>query len=303
MPNEDKMECPANVVKRCKLAILDGVPLMDMMQKNWEQVKLFQALPNDLLVASYPKAGTTWLLETVDMILNDGDIEKCQRAPIYDRIPFLEEAGSASFPTGLEQIAKMTPPRIIKTHLPFHVVPKSFWEQGCKAIYIARNMKDNLVSYYHFHRMCREMPEPGTWEEFFMKFLNGEVVWGSWDEHVIGWWEERSSHRILYLFYEDMKEDPKREIIKVMQFLGKELPERIMDKIIHHTSFDVMKENPMTNHSTLPNCILDNSVSSFMRKGIVGDWKNHLTVAQNEVCDKQYSSKMADSTLQFRFIL
>lgn len=47
-------------------------------------------------------------------------------------------------------------------------------------IYVARNAKDNLVSSYHFHRMNKAMPEPGTWEEFMEKFMTGkgdELQW------------------------------------------------------------------------------------------------------------------------------
>lgn len=34
--------------------------------------------------------GTTWTQEIVDMIQNDGDVQKCQRANTYDRHPFIE---------------------------------------------------------------------------------------------------------------------------------------------------------------------------------------------------------------------
>nr|XP_042712228.1 sulfotransferase 1 family member D1-like isoform X2 [Chrysemys picta bellii] len=202
--------------------------------------------------------------------------------------------------SGVAQLAKMPSPRLVKTHLPVQLLPDSFWENNCKIIYVARNAKDVAVSYYHFYQMAKMHPEPGTWDEFLEKFVTGEVAFGPWYDHVKGWWEKRKDKPILYLFYEDMKEDPKREIQKVLQFLGKDLKEDVVNKILHHTSFQEMQKNPTANYKMVSKDHMDHSVSPFMRKGIAGDWKNHFTVAQNEAFDSDYKEKMKGSTLQFR---
>lgn len=62
-------------------------------------------------------------------------------------------------------------------------------------------------------------------------------------------------------------QNPKREIKKILEFLGHSLPEETVDSIVHHTSFKKMKENCMTNYTTIPTEIMDHSVSPFMRKG------------------------------------
>ncbi|XP_041038078.1 sulfotransferase family cytosolic 1B member 1-like [Carcharodon carcharias] len=294
---ESSTECE---VKRPKLVPLRGVPMPDIFLENWEAVESFQADPQDLLIATYPKAGTTWVQEIVDFILQDGDPERCRRAPIHSRIPYLEFNIPGHTPSGTELLAKLPSPKVIKTHLPFQLLPRSFLDQKCKIIYCARNAKDNLVSFFFFDLMNKVQPEPGSWEEYFHKFLQGNVSYGLWHDHVLGWWVNKDKYPILYIFYEDIKENPKQEILKIMRFLGKELPDAIVDRIVHHTSFQSMKANPMSNYSTVPANVFDRTMSTFMRKGVVGDWKNYFTVTQDEAFNSDYEQRMQGSDLQFR---
>ncbi|NXE27918.1 ST1C1 Sulfotransferase, partial [Ardeotis kori] len=301
----DKMEDLSlkQIMFRPELGEVEGIPLTKIICSTWDQVWKFKARPDDLLIATYAKAGTTWTQEIVDMIQQNGDVEKCRRNTTYRRHPFLEwtiqDCPTENY-SGLELAEAMPSPRTIKTHLPVQLVPPSFWEQNCKMIYVARNAKDNLVSYYHFHRMNKGLPDPGTWEEFIEKFMTGKVLWGSWYDHVKGWWKAKDKHRILYLFYEDMKENPKQEIQKILKFLEKDVNQELLNKILHNTSFEIMKENPMTNYTKEFLGIMDHSISPFMRKGAVGDWKNYFTVAQNKKFDEDYKKKMADTSLVFR---
>uniref|UniRef100_A0A8D2KSW6 Sulfotransferase n=1 Tax=Varanus komodoensis TaxID=61221 RepID=A0A8D2KSW6_VARKO len=250
---------------RLDLLEVEGVPLLSKDAQNWDSLWGFQARPDDVLISTYPKAGTTWMQEIVDMLQHEGDLQKCARAPIYQRIPFIEYF----------------------RHYPI-------------IIYVARNIKDNAVSYFHFHRMDHFLPEPGEWNQFLENFIAGKVAWGSWFDHVRGWWEAKDRHPILYLLYEDMKENPSREIQKVAKFLGLELPELVLNKIVQHTDFKCMKANPMANYSTMPPVIMDHGISPFLRKGTVGDWKEHFTVAQSERLDDIYAREMEGSGLTFR---
>ncbi|CAO2608061.1 Sulfotransferase 1C2 [Lemmus lemmus] len=285
--------------KQAKWKEIAGVPLGAATVDNWNQIQAFKAKPDDLLICTYPKSGTTWIQEIVDMIEQNGDVEKCQREAIEHRHPFIEWARPPPPLAGVEKANEMPSPRILKTHLSTQLLPPSFWTSNCKFLYVARNAKDCMVSYYHFYRMNQVLPDPGTWDEYFETFISGKVNWGSWFDHVRGWWEIRDRYQILFLFYEDMKRDPKREIQKVMRFMGKNLDDEVLDKIVQETSFERMKENPMTNRSTVPKYLLDQSISPFMRKGTVGDWKNHFTVAQNEKFDEIYRQKMKGMSIDF----
>ncbi|XP_068797247.1 sulfotransferase 1 family member D1 isoform X2 [Struthio camelus] len=294
-----KAEMGREDLVREELGTLHGIPLYKWFIQGWPQVESFKARPDDLLICTYPKSGTTWLSEILDMIYHDGDVEKCKRDAIFNRVPFLE-MNAPDMQNGVELLTKMPSPRLVKTHLPVQLLPVSFWDQDCKVIYVARNPKDVAVSYYYFYQMAKMHPDPGTMEDFLQNFMAGKVAYGSWYTHVKDWWEKRKEKRVLYLFYEDMKQDPRRELQKIIQFLGKEVAESTVAKIIHHTSFQEMRKNPAANYETLPSWVMDHSLSPFLRKGIAGDWKNHFTVAQNERFDKHYKKQMEGSDLCFR---
>ncbi|KAM4814118.1 sulfotransferase 1A1-like [Urocitellus parryii] len=287
---------------RPPLVNVKGVPLIKYFAEVMGPLQSFQAWPDDLLISTYPKSGTTWLSEILEMIYQGGDLEKCHRAPIYIRVPFLEFK-CPGVPSGLETLKDTPAPRLLKTHLPLGLLPQSLLDQKVKVIYVARNAKDVAVSYYNFYKMAKLYPDPGTWDNFLEKFMDGQVSYGSWYQHVQEWWELNRTHPVLYLFYEDLKENPKREIKKILEFLGRSLSEETVDHIVQHTSFKEMKKNPMANYTTIPTEMMDHSISSFMRKGITGDWKSIFTVAQNEHSDAHYAEKMAGCKLNFRWQL
>ncbi|KAM6982250.1 cytosolic sulfotransferase 1-like [Tautogolabrus adspersus] len=189
-------------------------------------------------------------------------------------------------------------PRLIRTHLPVQFLPKSFSEQNCKIIYISRNAKDSVVSYYHYERMTVMNPEPGDWSSYLQRFMEGKMVFGSWYDHVTGWWKKKQTNsQIHYMFYEDLIVDTGLEVDKLCHFLGLSPSVEEKKRIIDQVHFDEMKTNKAVNHSSIRT--MDFKISAFMRKGKVGDWKNHFTLAQNEEFDEDYKKKMKDPTLQF----
>ncbi|XP_067448706.1 cytosolic sulfotransferase 2-like [Thunnus thynnus] len=277
-----------------------GVSMTKYFTDNWDNIQNFKARPDDILIATYPKAGTTWVSYILDLLYFGQMCPEHQASsPIHQRVPFLEISipGLQSGKDLADQLP--TTPRLIKTHLPVQFVPKSFWEQNNKIVYVARNAKDCAVSYYHFGRMNSLQPEPGDWSTFLQDFMEGKMVFGPWYDHVNNWWEKKQTHtKLHYMFYEDLIEDSGREIDRLCSFLGLSPSAEEKERVMTGVKFDTMKENKMNNYSTVE--FMNHKVSPFMRKGKVGDWKNHFTVAQNELFDEDYKQKMKNPTLQFR---
>lgn len=277
-----------------------GVCFSKYFTENWDDVQNFIARPDDILIATYPKAGTTWVSFIIDLLYFDQTCpDRNKSVPLTQRVPFLDIA-VPSQPSGKVLADQLrTSPRLIKSHLPVQCVPESFWKNNCRIVYVARNAKDSAVSYYHFTRMNHAQPDPGDWSTYLKNFMNGKVVFGSWYDHVNNWWKRKETYpNIHFMFYEDLIEDTSREIFKLCDFLGLSPSSEEIDKVKAATMFDNMRQNKMITYSTAK--LMDQKVSPFLRKGKVGDWKNHFTVSQNEEFEKDYKQKMKDSPLVFR---
>ncbi|XP_047636119.1 sulfotransferase 1A1 isoform X2 [Phacochoerus africanus] len=164
---------PVQDTYRPPLEYVKGVPLIKYFAEALGPLESFQAWPDDVLISTYPKSGTTWVSEILDLIYQGGDLQKCQRAPIYVRVPFLEFK-MPGCPTGFELLEDTPAPRLLKTHLPLALLPQTLLDQKVKVVYVARNAKDVAVSFYHFYRMAKVHPDPGTWDSFLEDFMAGE---------------------------------------------------------------------------------------------------------------------------------
>ena len=77
--------------------------------------------------------------EIIWQIYNNGETTSKN---IFERVPFLEFSTSPILGE-FADIAKVPSPRLIKSHLPYSIIPKGSSDgTKCKYIYIARNPKD-----------------------------------------------------------------------------------------------------------------------------------------------------------------
>ncbi|KAG7236450.1 hypothetical protein INR49_000928 [Caranx melampygus] len=133
-------------------------------------------------------------------------------------------------------------------------------------IYVMRNPRDVFTSSFHFHSMASFLVKPGPQSEFLHKFLDGKVMYGSWFDHVKGWLNAEDKDHIMYIAYEEMIMDLKDSVSRLAQFLEKPLDSEVIEKIAERCLFKNMKQNNMSNYSTVPQEFMDQSKSEFLRK-------------------------------------
>ncbi|KAK6146153.1 hypothetical protein DH2020_020022 [Rehmannia glutinosa] len=308
------------------------VPTSDVEQveRNWDGVRLylyqgvwcpifvfkalqsfqknFKANDTDIVLASLPKSGTTWLKALLYSIVNR------DRFPI-DQTPLLTNNPHkliSSFechyffnqdnPDDLGNIAQ---PRLFSTHLPHQVLASSLIKSKCKIVYVSRNPLDQFISEREFLLKNRFLPdfEALSVEQSFDMFCRGVHAFGPFWDHILGYWRASMENpdRVLFLKYEDMKRDPVSNVDKIADFLGlpfsdDEKKQGLIQEISKYCSFEHLK-NLEINKTGVHHKYVNNS--TFFRKGEIGDWKNHLSSDMAERMKQVMDAKLSASGISF----
>ncbi|MBA0851246.1 hypothetical protein Goshw_016052 [Gossypium schwendimanii] len=270
----------------------------------------FNPRPTDIIIATSPKCGTTWLRALVFSIINRNSFDfsdhPLRKANPRDLVHFLEAHirgdGSTAYIDGLPS------PRLLSTHLPYSLFPECMTDDtsACRFVYICRDPKDVLVSKWHFANKVRPKGVPPlSLEEAFDLFCKGVSHYGPFWDHVLGYWKAslESPKKVLCLKYEDVKKEPLGCVRKVANFLGvpftpEEENKEIVEEIVKLCSFEKMS-NQDVNKSDTRSQEKPISNSDFFRKGEVGDWVNHLSPQMSEILDQITEQKFQGTGFSF----
>lgn len=261
--------------------------------QGFESCLQYAAQPNDVFVATYPKCGTTWMQYIVYLILHQGRPLPASEK-LDQKFPHLEEVG-AECCQNLTLTSCPTPGstgyRLIKTHLYHSMTPK---HPKAKYIYIARNPKDVVVSFFHHTRGFERLYHfaDGSFDVYFDLFARGEVDFGDYFVHLRSWLDHRLDENVLFLTYEKMRANPRETILKVAEFLDPKglhyLSEisannaAILEQVLVHSSLKEMKAHPQRWSSPRAE-----RHAPFVRKGSVGGWEELLKPPQVQLLDEK----------------
>lgn len=253
----------------------------------------------DIFVVTFPKTGSIWTAHIVCNILTRSNVPQ-NLADLMLMAPFLEL-------TGAEVAARPSRTGPLLTHLPLKFL--SFSEEA-KYIYVARNPYDCCVSSFYFYKGLTPKTSDASFETCVKLFVSGKTLYGDYFDHLLPWYDIRRKPNVLFLTYEEMKRDTPQSMLKIADFLGEEHGKALRDdeslrrRIVEACSVQAMKhslrhslrdrvkalvdlppEKALESVDVLPEFLTRkmpemHEGSGFVRKGVVGDWRNHFSAEQ-----------------------
>ncbi|XP_070205189.1 sulfotransferase 1A1-like isoform X2 [Littorina saxatilis] len=243
------------------------------MKEHIGLIRGMQMRDDDVILWAFAKSGTHWLWEVGCMLLT-GKAEYEKRTKEHVMMEACD----------VEDMEPLPSPRLLNTHLPTSMLPNQVKDGKVKVIHVYRNPKDVLVSmYFHVIQIppCKHM----TFDMMLGMFMSEKCVGGNYFRYlkeVDTFIKENPQVPVFNMSFEEMKANPEDTVQKLARFLGVDASPELCQSVAEACSFHKLKEADKSKDR--PQLIKDHNMDMY-RKGEVGDWKNHLTVAQSEMID------------------
>lgn len=262
----------------------------------------YQPRDGDIVIATYPKCGTTWMQQIVSLLI----FQSPEPRPIQQISPWIDSRFRHSTEEMREIIEAQRHRRFLKSHLPFDGLPRF---DRVRYIHVARDGRDACMSFFNhcsaftplayemFDRAAEELgPMPRAPEDpriFWRDWLTRGVLPGETDGYPgisyfdleATYWRARSASNLLLVHYNDLKEDLEGEMRRIAEFLALKPSHEVWPHLVEAASFEAMKRE---GKSLLPGVenFLEGGSDRFLFKGTNGRWRDVMTAEDLALYDK-----------------
>lgn len=140
-----------------------------------------------------------------------------------------------------------------------------------KVIYVIRDGREALLSYYH---MLKNMNKEVSLDDLYKG--RTKIYGGLWHEHINEWEANPYNAEIIWVKYEDLKNDKMKVLKSLCDFLNISRTEQELDEVIKCTSFNHMKNLENRNDWQKMNNKASLSKGNFVRKGAINSYQTEV---------------------------
>ncbi|CAH8343950.1 unnamed protein product [Eruca vesicaria subsp. sativa] len=271
----------------------------------------FKPQDTDIILASFPKSGTTWLKALAVALLERSKHEDdpLKNHPLlsdnpHGIVPFFEFDMYLNGSTPDLTKFPLSSPRLFSTHMPLHTVKEALKDSPCKIVYLCRNAKDALISRWHYRcKYQKKDVSRSILESIFESFCSGVGFYGPIWDHALSYWRGslENPKNVLFMRFEELKKEPCAQLKRLAEFLGCPFTEEeeesgLVEKILKLCSLENLSGLEVNKTGKTWTNV---DYKSYFRKGQVGDWKNYLTPEMENKIDMIVDDKLKGSGLSF----
>lgn len=220
-----------------------------------DRIHNFEVRADDIWTVSFPKAGSTWIANIIWQLVNNMDFSAEFLLANYmflETTIFNEENDDnrtdkefseyIKFTDGqLDRLDEEASPRLMKSHLPAHLLPKQIWTIKPKLIYVHRNAKDAALSWFHMFRQLKYTKYAGTLDDYIDIFLNDHALYTPFDWHVKCFQSLKHLDHVFIVNYEEMIANPFIGMKRLSEFLKCTYSDDELKKLTEHVSLQNMR--------------------------------------------------------------
>jgi len=273
----------------------------------------FQPRPDDIIIATSPKCGTTWMQQIVGSLI----FQNAEPREFPKVSPWIDQRFAGSTEETYALLEAQAHRRFIKTHLPIDGLP--LYDE-IRYVFVARDGRDVALSAHNhfsgnspatlatFDRIGLEDPVigrpyprlPADPAEYFRVWISTSAVHGQSDglptpsffEFVSGYWAERQRPNVLLVHYADLSVDLEGEMRRIAAFLRIDVDDALWPTLVAAARFEAMKAVGPT---LMPRVAaqLVGGADRFFDKGVTGRWRGVLSDADLALYDAKVREKFS----------
>ena len=188
------------------------------------------------------------------------------------------------------QQAALPAPRVFRNEGPLYP------ELYPKTIYIVRDPRSVLLSYYHH---CVHDTGRTDWSiaEFVDEMLQEGCIRSlepfqiRWNLQVTAWHERSERQTVAIVRYEDLKSDRRRELQQLVDFLGVPCSEALMSEAVNRGDFNSMRGEEKS-HGAESYAGERGAKGFFVRKGKTDSWKEEMPTEVVARIETEFADEM-----------